>query len=93
MKHAPPEKIDGAKVLLWAWADDAPFFVMPYSNGSGGIDIRGLAICQYTTGEVYRFSCDEHWEVQNDSEWGNVEDAKARASTQYDVTKVRWYKQ
>ncbi len=90
--HKPPEKIDSAKVLLWAWSSKVPFFVMPCSDGSGGINIHGLAICQYDMGEVYRFSCDENWEVQNDSDWDCVEDAMTAPSTQYDVTKVHWHK-
>ncbi len=88
----PPEKIDGAKVLFWASSPVVPFFVMPFSDGSGGINIHGIAICQYDTGEVYRFSCDENWAVQNDSDWDCVVDAMTATSTQYDVTKVKWHK-
>ncbi len=88
----PPEIIDGAKVLFWAWSGEAPFFVMPNSDGSSGINIHGLAICQYSTGEIYRFSCDENWAVQNDNDWDCVEDAMAAPSTQYDVTQVLWHK-
>jgi hypothetical protein len=35
-------------------------------DGGDGIPIHGLAVCQYATGKVYRFSCDRGWEVNND---------------------------
>ncbi len=88
--HAPPPSIDGAKVVLWAWSGDQPFFVMPKAGGTGGIPIHGLAVCQYPTGEVYRFSCDKEWVVQNDSDWRSIEEAMTAPSAQYDITQVKW---
>jgi hypothetical protein len=92
MKNEPPEQLDGAKVLWWAWSGNAPFFVMPYSDGSGGIQIHGLAICQYESGSIYHFSCNREWEVENDSNWSTIEGAMTGRSGQYDVAAVKWQK-
>ena len=89
MKEAPDE-LDGAKVLYWAWSGDEPFFVMPFSDGPGGIEIFGLAVCQYNNGATYRFSCNADWEVENDSPY-DIEQALG-LSAQYDITKVDWHK-
>ena len=87
----PPERIDGARVVEWAWSSPDPFFIMPYSDGSGGIPIHGLAICRYDESrQVYRFSCDDKWETQNDSSHDSIEDAKTAESGQYDVLSVKW---
>ena len=89
----PPAQIDGADVLLWAWSEPAPFFEMPYSDGSGSIPIHGLAICRYwTSGAVYRFSCNSSWETENDSPWDTVEAAASGESAQYDVRSVQWHR-
>ena len=87
----PPPQIDGADVVLWAWSEPAPFFVMPYSDGSPGIPIHGLAICRYPkTGTIYKFSYNSEWETQNDSAWDTVESATSGESGQYDVRSVQW---
>lgn len=63
-------------------------------NGEDGIQIVGLAVCRYNdTGHVYRFSCNEQWEVENDTDWGqSAEAAMTGESGQYDVKTVRWIK-
>ena len=87
----PPNQLDGATVVLWAWSSDRPFFEMPYSDGSGGIPIHGLAVCRYDESEaVYRFSCDSHWDVQNDTDHKSIDDARTCPSAQYDVERVKW---
>jgi len=63
--HNPPGVLDGAVVLYWAESGVRPFFKMP--DDDSFISIHGLAICQYLSGAIYRFSCDQSWEVQNDS--------------------------
>ena len=92
MMKEPPDQLDGAKVLYWAWSGDDPFFVMPYSDGSGGIPIYGLAVCQYKSGAIYRFSCSYEWEVENDSDRETIEDAMSGASGQHDIATVEWQK-
>lgn len=86
----PPETLDGAEVLFWAWSGDEPFFVMPDTEGWSGERIHGLAVCRYPNGAVYRFSCDAAWEVVNDSPWATPEDAMTRPSAQYDIAAVPW---
>ncbi len=84
----PPRMLDGAVVRCWAWSERTPFFVMP--DGGDGIPIHGLAICQYESGQIYRFSCDKDWEVVNDTDYESIEQAKGVQSTQYDSSSVRW---
>ena len=85
----PPDKLDGANVKFWSYSGDTPFFVMP--NGDSGIAINGLAICQYSeSGEIYRFSCSESWEVENDSSYESIEEAMNSPSGQYKVELVKW---
>ena len=87
----PPEKLDGADVVYWAWAEPEPFFVMPYSDCSGGIPIHGLAICCYPdSGVIYRFSCNSRWEVENDSSYDSLKSAKAGKSWQFNVKSISW---
>jgi hypothetical protein len=91
MNMEPPEKIDGAKVLYWAWSGNVPFFLLPsFDDGAEGIPIHGLAICQYDNGAVYRFSCNQDWMVKNDSTHHSIEDAMSAPSGQYNVAEVRW---
>ncbi len=73
----PPSHIDGARVLWWAWAGDQPFGVC------SDISIFGFAICQYDSGSLYRFSCDQNWQTVNDSPQNNVEQAKATIPQNY----------
>jgi hypothetical protein len=86
----PPSEIDNAKVLFWAWSEGLPFFTMP--DGGQGIQIFGLAVCQYKkSGDIYRFSCNQNWEVEGDACWGHdVEGALHGASGQYDISDIRW---
>ena len=87
----PPEEIDGATVVEWAWSDPDPFFVMPDSGRSGGVPIHGLAICRYDdSGAIYRFSCDREWETENDSTHDSIEVARLASSRQHDVLAVEW---
>lgn len=87
----PPTKIDGAEVVLWAWSEPSPFYVMPNVHGGDGMPIHGLAICRYAKGgSVYRFSCNSSWETVNDSDWGTIEAAKRGRSAQYDVDSIHW---
>jgi len=87
----PPRQLDGADVLHLAVSHPKPFFVMEYATESSpGSAVHGLAVCQYATGQVYRFSCDESWEVQNDFDFPSVEAALGVQSGQYDTAKLGW---
>jgi hypothetical protein len=85
----PPREIDGAEVVLWAWSEPGPFFVMPSTDGAS-VPVHGLAICRTKSGSVYRFSCNSAWESENDSPYSSVEDATRGESAQYDVDSVQW---
>ena len=88
----PPPKLDGADVVVWAWSEPKPFFVMPSADGGPAVPIHGLAICRYPeSGAVYRFSCNRAWETENDSPYASVEDAKGTGSGQCDVRSIQWH--
>lgn len=86
----PPERIDGAKVLEWAWSE-TPFGELPYQEGGVTAVIHGLAICQYEgENQVYRFSCDAEWECQQDQIYETVEEAKTELPNQYRNVPAGW---
>ena len=83
--NRPPEEIDGAKVLFWAWSGSLPF------GKVSGIEIYGLALCQYeNTEDIYRFSCDENWKTQQDDIYGSVEESKECLPQQYQNVVAQW---
>ncbi len=87
-----PEKLDGAKVIKWAWSGNKPFGFLRYQNDlCGPIEIYGLAICQYEdSGDIYRFSCGKDWEVHNDSLHDSVDEAERQLSNQYKLIPAKW---
>lgn len=83
--YKPPKKIDGAKVLCWAWSGLNPFGYV------GDIEIFGLAICQYEKScEIYRFSCDKTWETQQDELYNSIDEAKTELPDQYKNVSAIW---
>jgi hypothetical protein len=87
----PPEAIDGAVVLYWAWSAPEPFFKMYSTKEDDPIAIHGLAVCRYPdSGAIYRFSCGSNWETENDLDFDSVEDALAAPSAHYEVKRVQW---
>ncbi|MBV7263254.1 hypothetical protein P0Y67_11815 [Photobacterium sp. SP02] len=89
----PPEKIDGAKVLEWAWSGDQPFGVICFESGEVAYEIFGIAICKYSDSDViYRFSCGSNWETEQDSDYQSVDEAKEKIPEQYQNVKARWQK-
>jgi hypothetical protein len=61
----PPDYLDGAKVIQWAWSDVKPFGVITIIGGGYNIEIYGLAVCQYEKSDnYYRFSCNKNWQVE-----------------------------
>ncbi|MBN56852.1 hypothetical protein [Thalassolituus sp. UBA3500] len=89
----PPQEIDGAKVLEWAWSGEKPFGVIRYETGEVATKIFGLAICQYEDSEAfYRFSCDFNWEKEQDSVCGSIAEAKDNLPNQYKDIKAQWKK-
>ena len=89
--NKPPEIIDGAKVLCWAWSGPAPFGVVKSTDGVVAVEIYGLAICQYQgSAKIYRFSCDSEWETEQDSDYDTVQEAKDNLPKQYQNLPVVW---
>jgi hypothetical protein len=87
----PPEDLDGAKVIVWAWSGKEPFGYLPFDDGSPPIEIYGLAICQYEGSfDFYRFSCDNNWEVQQDSPHDSIEQAQKQLPDQYKLITAKW---
>ncbi|HZY78405.1 MAG TPA: hypothetical protein VFE50_02710 [Cyclobacteriaceae bacterium] len=75
----PPDELDGAMVICWAWSGEEPFgFISVVDDGKevDKIAIHGTAICQYEgTDTVYYFICNKDWEVENDTVHNSVERA------------------
>jgi hypothetical protein len=87
----PPKEIDGAKVLEWAWSGNKPFGFVWYESGDVAAEIYGLAICSYSdSNKVYRFSCDSVWEIEQDSDYESIADAKDNLPIQYQEVEVNW---
>lgn len=80
----PPPTLDGARVLFWAWFEP-PLFL---SGGSGRI--HGAAVAQYSSGQIYRFHCDQDWEVQGDWDCESVEEAMGTGLTRFATGPVSW---
>lgn len=86
----PPAELDGARVLEWAWSDDS-FGVVQSSSGEVAAPIHGLAICQYDTDpNVYRFSCNNNWDVCQDQIYDSVQEAKDYLPEQYRRVPAQW---
>lgn len=91
---APPDYLDGARVIKWAWSGQQPFGIVACEDGTESSEIYGLAICRYdgsTNREpIYRFSCDKNWEVVQDSIYDTVENAIRRLPDQYRNEEANW---
>jgi hypothetical protein len=79
----PPDELDGAEVLLWAYSPDKPFFMMKYTDGGEYRPIHGFAICRYKGSDTcYKFSCDRNWNVVGDMDAASLEEAMDLAQSQ-----------
>ncbi len=89
----PQKEIDGAKVLYWAWSGSIPFGFVGTPEDPMASKIFGLAICQYeNSDDVYRFSCDENWETQQDQVYDSIEQAIENLPDQYKNVSAEWIK-
>lgn len=89
--NKPPEKIDNADVILWAWSGGQPFGIVFESDGSEAAKIFGLAICKYEDSDaIYRFSCDKSWGTVQDGIYNSVSEAKEQVTEQYKNVSVVW---
>lgn len=86
----PPDYIDGARVLAWAWSE-LPFGHVNDENGVNAIAIHGLALCRYAgDARVYRFSCDAHWQCWQDQVHDTLDSARDGLPAQYRARPARW---
>lgn len=83
----PPNKIDGARVIEWAWSGDDPFGEVP---GTVHPEIYGLAIATYDDIVFYRFSCDRNWNTVQDALHDYVAAAKDQLPDQYRNVVAKW---
>ncbi len=89
----PPKEIDGAKVLEWAWSGEKPFGVVRYESGEIAAEIFGLAICSYPNErKIYRFSCNENWETEQDATYETADEAMKYLPEQYREEPANWQK-
>ena len=83
----PPVKIDGARVVEWAWSGSAPFGEVP---GADPPENFGLVIATYDNIQFYRFSCDRNWKTTQDAVYDSVGDANEHLPVQYRAVKANW---
>ncbi len=83
----PPDQIDGARVVEWAWSGSSPFGEVP---GAEPPEIFGLAIATYDNIQFYRFSCDWSWNTTQDAVYDSIAEAKEQLPEQYRAVKVDW---
>ncbi|KAB0331147.1 hypothetical protein F3B38_05240 [Janthinobacterium lividum] len=90
MPMTPPSHLDGARVLAWAWSG-LPFGHVTSEDGAAPIAIHGLAVCRYgDDAQVYRFSCDAHWETVQDEVHAGEHDAREQLPAQYRAVAAVW---
>ena len=88
----PPDELDGAEVLLWAYNPVEPFFIMRYTDGTEYKPIHGFAICRYKGSDIfYKFSCDHDWNVEGDFDEPSIEAAVQSAQSQ-SIEPINWIK-
>ncbi|PKO11715.1 MAG: hypothetical protein CVU39_27915 [Chloroflexi bacterium HGW-Chloroflexi-10] len=88
----PPDELDGAEVILWAYNPEKPFFMMQYVDGTDYKPIHGFAICRCKGAELfYKVSCDSAWNVENDSDHASIEDA-VKAANDLSKEPITWNK-
>lgn len=80
----PPNQLDGANVLEWAWS----------ASGFGivsGEAVHGLAICRYSSEDCfYRFACNSDWQVIQDQVYPSALAAKHELPDQYQAEDPVW---
>lgn len=92
--RTPPQKIDSAKVLLYAIIDERqkPTGNTRHFVGSKLVGVfPRLAICQYESNEsCYLFYCDKNWETITDTFHDSLDEAKRHAEFEYEGVTETW---
>ena len=87
--NRPPPVLDNARVLWWAWAGDEPFGESPGAEGDDRY-VFGFAVCRSDSGHLYRFTCNRRWQVVQDMDHVDEEQAKADIPVRCDASRVAW---
>lgn len=87
----PPPHLDSGKVLYWSWSGEKPFGKMRISQSPFEVEIFGFAIC-ILAGQIYRFSCDRNWKVQNDTDFITIKEAMEADYPAYKEQPTAWNK-
>ncbi len=88
--NEPPDELDGAAVILWAFNPQKPFFIMTTSDGTPYKSIHGFAICQYKGKKgYYKFSCDIGWNVENDKDCDSIDEA-INSANDISLESINW---
>lgn len=87
----PPNYLDGAKVIKWAWSGEKPFGSLINTDHTDNEEVFGIAICSYDNStNFYRFSCNKKWEVIQDSFYDSIDDAINFLPQQYKNVERHW---
>jgi hypothetical protein len=77
--------------LYWAWVGDEPFRRVLAKESNSHIEIFGFAIC-FLGGTIYRFSCDQNWKVQFDTDFPSIQEAMTTTTMQDPDKQIPWQK-
>ena len=83
----PPSRLDGAIVLYYCLLDErvkpSGVHSIRLEDGSSFVPTRA-AICQYEgDSNIYRFYCDDQWQVITDMSYASLEEAVAEIESGY----------
>ena len=82
----PPRQLDGADVICWIISPVGAF----YQLRGGEHLIAAMAVCQYAAGSTYLFKCDAGWNVRQDWDCYDVDDAKESAERDSNGQRIEW---
>jgi len=89
----PPQELDGAQVVCFAFLDNlvASGGTTHRIAGEVQADFSGLCIAQYPGEDNhYLFYCDSDWSVVTDTVHLNMSDAKQQAEYEYSGVSEHW---
>jgi len=94
--NKPPSELDGAKVLFWVVLgkeNKKTHAIKLYADGVEQAQFYGLVLAQYekeSSSGVYLLYCGSDWEVENDSLYRDVQEAKSEAEGQFVGISGKW---
>ena len=92
--NAPPNKIDGARLICFTPIDDRH---LPTDNCNHTVfgmplpTVAGLAICKYEDGRgFYLYYCDSEWATMTNTYHESIERAMDQAEFEFVGTRLTW---